>query len=72
MIKKVKKWFRKHWKDIMIDSLIGVFVLGMIAVGGLFIWISTLEIPDLSAFEQRRILTRIMVPTCGPFLLRGP
>jgi 1A family penicillin-binding protein len=25
-------------------------------MGGLFIWISTLEIPDLSTFEQRRIL----------------
>lgn len=52
----MKKWFKKHWKDIIIDGLIGIFVLGMLTIGGLFIWVSTLEIPDPSSFEQRRIL----------------
>lgn len=53
---KIKKWIKKHWKDIVIDGLIVCFVLGLLTAGGLFIWISTLEIPDLSSFEQRRIL----------------
>lgn len=52
---KIKTWIQRHYKDLAIDASIGLFVLGLIAAGGLFIWISTLEIPDLSAFEQRRI-----------------
>lgn len=53
---KIKTWFKQHSSDILIDTAIGVFVLGLILAGGLFVWISTLEIPDLSSFEQRRIL----------------
>lgn len=53
---KVKQWFKKNWKDIIIDLVIAGFVLGVVLVSVLFIWISTLEIPDLSAFEERRIL----------------
>lgn len=53
---KLKKWIRRHIKDIIIDGLIVFFALGLVSVGGVFIWISTLEIPDLSAFEERRIL----------------
>lgn len=56
LAKKVKRWIRKHWKDVAIDGAIGLFVLGMMSVGVLFIWVSTMEIPDLSSFEQRRIL----------------
>ncbi len=56
MLKKTKKWFKKHWKDIIIDTFLSFFVLGLLAAGGVFIWVSTLEIPDLSAFEQRRVL----------------
>jgi len=52
---KIQKWFKRNYKEILIDGFIGLFVLGLIVCGGLFIWISTLEIPDLSAFEQRRI-----------------
>jgi 1A family penicillin-binding protein len=51
----VKTWIRRHYKEIIIDTAIGFFVVGLIIVGGLFIWISTLEIPDLSSFGQRRI-----------------
>ena len=43
-------------KDLIIDFFLVIFVLGLLAVGGTFIWIATLEIPDLSAFEERRIL----------------
>jgi 1A family penicillin-binding protein len=34
---------------------VGFFVLGLIIAGVIFVWVSTLEIPDLSAFEQRRV-----------------
>lgn len=54
-VKKIKQWIRHNIKDILIDGAIAFFVLGLIAAGALFIWISRLEIPDLSSFEQRRI-----------------
>ena len=53
---KRKSWIRRHAKDIIIDVSIALFVLGLVTIGGLFIWVSTLQIPDLSSFEQRRIL----------------
>jgi len=52
---KIKKWIKKNFKEILIDGFIAFFVVGLIVAGGIFIWISTLEIPDLSSFEQRRI-----------------
>ncbi|MDA8597122.1 transglycosylase domain-containing protein [Candidatus Pacebacteria bacterium] len=51
-----KRWFKKHYKDILIDIGIGIFVVGLLIAGGLFLWVSSLDIPDLSAFEERRIL----------------
>lgn len=46
----------KHGRDILID----VFVFGLAGLIVLFaillIWISTLDIPDLSAFEHRKII----------------
>lgn len=36
--------------------MIGFFVVGLVATGLLFLYVSTIEIPDLSSFEQRRIL----------------
>ncbi len=53
---KITKWFRSNWKDVMIDALIVIFVGGLIVIGGLFLWISSLDIPDMSAFEQRRVV----------------
>lgn len=53
---KIKSWLRRHWKDILIDTGIVIVVGGIIAAAGLLLWVSTLEIPDLSAFEERRIL----------------
>ncbi len=53
---KSKSWLTRHWKDIIIDVAIVVFSIGVVIGAGLLIWISTLEIPDLSAFEERRIL----------------
>jgi 1A family penicillin-binding protein len=49
-------WFKKHYKDIIIDGLIVIFVAIVLVVSGLLIWVSTLDIPDLSSFEDRRIL----------------
>ena len=51
-----KKWWGTHYKSVIIDSFIVLFVLGVIAVSALLIWVSTMEIPDLSSFEDRRIL----------------
>ncbi len=53
---KKKTWFIRHAKDIVIDGLILLFVGTLVVISGIFIWVSTLEIPDLSAFEERRIL----------------
>lgn len=56
MARHTTHWFKKHWKELVIDGLIGFFVLGLIGSGLLFLWISTLDIPDLSSFDQRRVL----------------
>lgn len=53
---KVKSWITRHVKDVIIDALIAIVVIGFVATGLVFLWVSTLEIPDLAAFEQRRIL----------------
>ncbi len=50
-----RRWIARH-KELLIDIGIGVFALGLVVAGGLFLWISTLEIPDLSTFEERRVL----------------
>lgn len=52
----MKRWFARHWKEAAIDIVIAGVVLGLVGFGGLFLWISTLDIPDLSSFEQRRVL----------------
>jgi len=51
-----KKWWKKHYKDVLIDSAIVLVVGFVLATSALLIWVSTLEIPDLSSFEDRRIL----------------
>lgn len=53
---KLKKWLQENWKDVVIDVLIIGVVGGCVVVGGLFLWISSLDIPDLSAFDQRRVI----------------
>ena len=47
---------RFNVKKIIIDTLIVFFVVGVVVASGLLIWISTLQIPDLSSFEDRRVL----------------
>jgi 1A family penicillin-binding protein len=51
-----RNWFKGQFKEILIDLLILGFAAGVIVAAGILFWVSTLEIPDLSAFEERRIL----------------
>ncbi len=55
-MKRAQRLFKKYYKQIAADILLGLFVIGLILGGILMLWISTLEIPDLQAFEQRRVL----------------
>lgn len=54
MIKK--SWFARNKKDILIDIGIFIFAVGILTSAGLLFWVSTLEMPDLSSFEERRVL----------------
>ena len=56
--RKTKRWWhyisrleKKHWKGLLFTGLSVVLVVG----GLVIVWISTLQIPDLSAFETRKI-----------------
>lgn len=51
-----KRWWKRNYKDIIIDLLLLFFVVSVFFVAGLLIWVSTLEIPDLDSFEDRRVL----------------
>ena len=51
-----KKGWKKNIKGMVIDGFIVLFVVGIITFSGLLIWVSTMKIPDLSSFEDRRIL----------------
>jgi len=54
--KSKKRGFLHHLKEVLLDIFVGGLVVGLLLVGGFFVWISRLEIPDLSTFEERRIL----------------
>lgn len=51
-----KSWFSRHFKDVLIDIFIFFLAVGIITAAGLLFWVSTLEMPDLSSFEERRVL----------------
>lgn len=55
-MKRIKKLLQKDKKELFIDVLLGFFILGLVVSGGLFLWVSTLDIPDLSSFDARRVL----------------
>ena len=55
-MKKTGRWIKKNWKEIIIDGMILFFATFIIISAGVLIWISSLEIPDLSAFDERRVL----------------
>lgn len=49
-------WFKRHWKDILIDIAVFGFSIAILISAAVLIWVSTLEIPDLSTFDERRVL----------------
>ncbi|MFT5831942.1 MAG: 1A family penicillin-binding protein [Candidatus Paceibacteria bacterium] len=55
-MEKTRAWFKKNWKEVIIDGLILFFAGFIIVSAGILIWISSLQIPDLSAFDERRVL----------------
>src|SRR3989344_6081708 len=54
--RKSKFKLDKKWREWATDGLIVTLVLGFFRAGPLLVFISPLDLPDLSAFEQRRIL----------------
>lgn len=57
MVNPLKKWWHKiSLKELFIDLVIVFFAVGILAAAGMLIWVSSLEIPDLSSFEERRVL----------------
>lgn len=53
---KRKPRFKFKKKELVLDSLVVLFALGLVVAGILFVWVSTLGIPDLASFEERRVL----------------
>ncbi len=53
---KIRTWFKKNWKEVVVDLFIFGTAAGILLAAIVLIWVSTLEIPDLSAFEERRVL----------------
>ena len=53
---KNRFWLKRSSKEILIDVLIFGFAAFILLVAGILIWLSTLQIPDLSSFEERKIL----------------
>ena len=53
---KNRFWLKRNSKEILIDVLIFGFAAFILLVAGVLVWLSTLQIPDLSSFEQRQIL----------------
>lgn len=53
----IKNWWRRlSPKEVLLDIAATIFALVVLFSAGVLIWISTLEIPDLSSFEERRVL----------------
>jgi len=53
--RRFARWLKKHLKELVIDVIIGVVVIGFIGAGALFIWVATLDVPDLSSFDERKV-----------------
>lgn len=56
VMKSIHTWLRKHSHSFLGDVAVGLTVLGLVLGGALLIWISTLNIPNLSSFDERRVL----------------
>jgi 1A family penicillin-binding protein len=53
---KKRFWLKRGSREILIDVLIFGFAGLILVMAAVLIWLSTLEIPDLSSFEERRVL----------------
>jgi 1A family penicillin-binding protein len=53
---KKRFWLKRNSKEILIDVLIFGFAGLILLAAAVLIWLATLEIPDLSSFEERRVL----------------
>ena len=51
-----KKRNNEHLKEWAVDALLAIFVIGLVGFGVLALWVATMDIPDLSSFDQRRVL----------------
>ncbi len=51
----MRNFITKHIPSLLLDALIVVGVAGLIGIGAVTIWVASLDIPDLSSFEERRI-----------------
>ncbi|MDO8590634.1 MAG: PBP1A family penicillin-binding protein [bacterium] len=51
MRRRILKLRKRHLKEIAL----GVITLGIFTLGALFLWVSTLTIPDLSSFQERKV-----------------
>ncbi len=47
---------KHNLKEFLVDVFVVLVACGFVVAGGVFLWISTLDIPDLSSFEERRVL----------------
>ena len=54
-MKYSRTWIKKHKKDLFLDLLLAFFVFALVVAGIIAIWVATLNIPDLSSFEERRV-----------------
>lgn len=53
---RLSKRAKKRMHGLLIDGIVVFFVAGLVLGGFMLLWVSTLEIPDLSSFEERRVL----------------
>ena len=53
---KKRFWLKRGSREVLIDVLIFGFAGFILVMAAVLIWLSTLEIPDLSSFEERRVL----------------
>lgn len=54
--KYIHRWFKKHGQKVLLDVFIAFFALGLLVGGAILVWIATLDIPNLSSFEERQVL----------------
>lgn len=56
MKKHILSLIPKNKKEFLFDVLIFGFAGGILLLAAILIWVATLDIPDLSSFDERRIL----------------